>query len=110
MSSIDFTKLDKTLHEKGRLSIMTLLASRQTWSFHDLKSELAMSDGNLISHLRSLESAGHLAATKHPEKRKTTYRLTPSGRNAFSHYLGVLEQIIAAANHNKTNNTNTTSP
>ncbi len=96
MSSIDFTKLDKTIHEKGRLSIMTLLASRRGRSFQDLKAALAMSDGNLISHLRSLESAGHLSASKSIEQRKTTYHLTPSGREAFTHYLEVLEQIIAA--------------
>ena len=46
---IDFTKIDKTIHEKGRLSIMTLLASRMEWSFQDLKADLKMSDGNLIT-------------------------------------------------------------
>ncbi|MDB6076641.1 MAG: Transcriptional regulator, partial [Akkermansiaceae bacterium] len=56
---IDFSKLDKTIHEKGRLGIMTLLASRvEPWPFQDLKNELEMSDGNLITHLRTLEQAG----------------------------------------------------
>ncbi len=56
---IDFSKLDKVIHEKGRLSIMTLLASRnEPWPFQDLKGELQMSDGNLITHLRSLVKAG----------------------------------------------------
>ena len=42
----DFEKLDKTIHEKGRLGIMTLLATRPMWSFQDLKAELGLSDGN----------------------------------------------------------------
>ena len=57
---IDFDKIDKIIHEKGRLSIMTLLASRGSWSFQDLKDQLNMSDGNLITHLRSLQNAGYL--------------------------------------------------
>ena len=53
---IDFSQLDKLIHEKGRLSIMTLLASRvEPWAFQDLKTQLDMSDGNLITHLRTLE-------------------------------------------------------
>ena len=55
---IDFDKIDKIIHEKGRLSIMTLLASRGSWSFQDMKDQLKMSDGNLITHLRSLQKAG----------------------------------------------------
>ena len=54
----DFDKLDKLIHERGRLGIMTLLATRPSWSFQDLKSELKMSDGNLITHLRALHDAG----------------------------------------------------
>ena len=55
---IDFSQLDKLIHEKGRLSIMTLLASRtDPWAFQDLKTQLEMSDGNLITHLRTLEKA-----------------------------------------------------
>ena len=55
---IDFDKIDKIIHEKGRLSIMTLLASRGSWNFQDMKDQLKMSDGNLITHLRSLQNAG----------------------------------------------------
>ena len=57
----DFEKLDRTIHEKGRLGIMTLLATRTSWPFQDLKAELKMSDGNLISHLRTLHDAGFVA-------------------------------------------------
>ena len=95
---IDFGKLDKTIHEKGRLSIMTLLATRPSWSFQDLKSHLAMSDGNLITHLRVLHDAGHVAVTKEVlDRPQTSYSLTDKGRRSFQEYLLVLEQIVKAA-------------
>ena len=58
---IDFSKLDKLIHEKSRLSIMTLLAARKEWRFQDLKSELGMSDGNLVTHMRALYKAGYVS-------------------------------------------------
>src|SRR4051812_49149733 len=93
---LDFDKLDKTIHEKGRLGIMTLLAARPRWSFQDLKAELKMSDGNLVTHLRTLHDAGYVSVTKELAAARplTTYALTKKGRTAFSSYLGVLEQII----------------
>ncbi len=93
----DFHKLDKAIHEKGRLAIMTLLASRMRWSFQDLKTELKMSDGNLVSHLRTLHKLGFVAVTKEVlDRPQTSYALTTKGRAAFSDYLRVLEQIIKA--------------
>ena len=93
----DFDKLDKTIHEKGRLGIMTLLATRPSWSFQDLKAELKMSDGNLITHLRTLHEAGLVSVTKEIlDRPQTTYGLTAKGRTAFQEYLAVLEQIINA--------------
>lgn len=89
---VDFSKLNKVIHEKGRLSIMTLLASRSVWSFADLKSELSMSDGNLITHLRALDKAGFVSMEK--EGRQTHCQLTPEGTKSFENYLIVLEQII----------------
>ena len=92
---IDFDKLDKTIHEKGRLSIMTLLATRVEWSFQDLKGELQMSDGNLITHLRTLNNKGYVSILKNADgKRRTLYSLTPSGKTAFEEYLEVLEAIV----------------
>lgn len=94
---IDFTKLDKTIHEKARLGIMTLLASRaEPWPFQDLKAELEMSDGNLITHLRHLEQASYIAGEKFTGdgRPQTLYQLTPAGRKAFEDYLGILEQIL----------------
>jgi DNA-binding HxlR family transcriptional regulator len=92
---VDFSKLDKTIHEKARLSIMTLLAARAEWSFQDLKAELGMSDGNLITHLRALFNSGYVSMTKEVEKRpQTKYALTKKGRKAFEEYLEIIEQIV----------------
>ncbi len=94
---LDFDKLDKIIHEKGRLAIMTLLASRKSWSFQDLKTELKMSDGNLVTHMRSLHQRGYVAVTKAVlDRPQTTYALTEKGRKAFQDYLRVLEQIVKA--------------
>jgi len=76
---------------------MTLLASRVSWSFQDLKAELNMSDGNLVTHLRTLHKLGFVAVTKEVRNRpQTSYALTTKGRDAFSDYLHVLEQIVQA--------------
>ena len=76
-------------------SIMTLLATRMAWSFQDLKAELNMSDGNLITHLRTLHRLGLVAVTKEIRDRpQTSYALTAKGRAAFQEYLAVLEQIV----------------
>ncbi len=93
----DFEKLDKVIHEKGRLGIMTLLATRPSWTFQDLKAELKMSDGNLVTHLRTLHQAGYVAVTKEMlERPQTSYALTAKGRKSFQGYLAVLEQIVKA--------------
>ena len=94
---IDFSQLDRTIHEKGRLSIMTLLASRtNAWPFQDLKAQLDMSDGNLITHLRTLEKVNFIQAKKlsGEGRPQTLYALTSTGREAFMSYLAVLEQIL----------------
>lgn len=92
----DFDKIDKVIHEKGRLGIMTLLAARTGWTFQDLKAELKMSDGNLITHLRTLHNAGLVAVTREiRDRQQTSYSLTAKGQEAFQEYLTVLEQIVA---------------
>jgi DNA-binding HxlR family transcriptional regulator len=92
---LNFDKLDKAIHEKGRLAIMTLLATRVSWPFQDLKSELGMSDGNLVTHLRTLHKLGLVTMTKEVRNRpQTSYSLTGKGRAAFREYLKVLEQIV----------------
>src|SRR5579862_2724302 len=81
---LDFDKLDRTIHEKGRLGIMTLLATRPSWPFQDLKTELKMSDGNLVTHLRTLHAAGYVAITKEMlDRPQTSYSLTERGKQAF---------------------------
>ena len=95
---IDFSLLDKTIHEKGRLAIMSLLAARAGWAFQDMKVELKMSDGNLITHLRTLIKAGYVAETREmKERQQTSYALTRTGRKAFESYLTLLEGIVSAA-------------
>ena len=93
--TLDFDKIDKVIHERGRLAIMTLLATRVRWPFADLKSELKMSDGNLITHLRTLHQAGYVAVDQgnaRPSAHQLcAHRTRPAG---FHDYLALLEQII----------------
>jgi DNA-binding HxlR family transcriptional regulator len=94
----DFDRLDKLIHEKGRLAIMTLLAAKANWPFQDLKAQLKMSDGNLVSHLRSLHQAGYVAYRKEILIRpQTRYELTTKGRKAFENYLKTLEEMVKSA-------------
>ncbi len=95
---IDFDQLDKTIHEKSRLSIMTLLAGRGDWAFQDMKAELGMSDGNLITHLRTLGAAGFVQEMRDEtgNRPRTSYKLTPAGHKAFKSYIDVLESIVKA--------------
>lgn len=95
--TLDFDKLDRVIHERGRLGIMTLLATRARWSFADLKTELRMSDGNLVSHLRTLHATGYVAVIKEVlDRPQTSYALTERGRTAFRGYLDLLETIVKA--------------
>lgn len=101
---IDFSRLDPVIHEKGRLAIVSLLASRaRPWPFSELRDELGQSDGNLITHLRSLESAGYV---KHDKvsgngRPRTSYALTPAGASAFETYLALLAQLVASQSPGK---------
>ena len=95
MEMVDFSKLDRTIHEKARLAIMTFLATRTRWAFAELKTELQMSDGNLVTHLRTLHQAGYVAVTKEMlDRPQTTYSLTDRGRCAFKAYIKTLEEIV----------------
>ena len=95
---MDFDRLDKLIHEKGRLAIVTLLAARPEVPFQDLKAELKMSDGNLVSHLRTLHQAGYVSFTKEVlDRPQTRYALTEKGRAAFGRYIDLLEEIVRQA-------------
>ncbi len=74
---------------------MTLLATRTRWAFAELKTELQMSDGNLVTHLRTLHQAGYVAVTKEMlDRPQTNYSLTDRGRCAFKAYIKTLEEIV----------------
>lgn len=95
---IDFSQLDRVIHEKARLSIMTLLTTRSPRAFQDLKSELKMSDGNLITHLRTLTKEKYILETKSTatdsSRPCTSYEITQEGQKAFKAYLEILEAIV----------------
>lgn len=95
-----FEGLDRTLHEKARLSIMTSLADHPTGlSFTELRELCGLTDGNLSRHVQVLEGAGMVQVTKGFEGRRphTTCALTDEGRARFSDYLAVLEQVLSSA-------------
>jgi DNA-binding HxlR family transcriptional regulator len=72
-----------------------LLALRRSWSFQELKAELKMSDGNLITHMRTLHKLGLVSVTKEMRDRpQTSYALTAKGRKAFRDHIAMLEQIV----------------
>ena len=90
--------LDRFIHERMRLGIVSALAVNDHLSFNDLKKLLKTTDGNLSVHARKLEEAGYVSCEKYFEGRmpKTEYRLTPSGRRALERYLDHMEAIIQA--------------
>lgn len=88
--------LDRLIHERLRLGIISALAANESLSFSDLKSLMNTTDGNLSVHARKLEEAGYIACTKYFEGRlpKTEYKLTASGRRALENYLSHMEKLI----------------
>jgi DNA-binding MarR family transcriptional regulator len=91
-----FFQLDRVIHEKGRLTIMSMLAASPELSFTELRDGLGMTDGNLTTHIRTLQQSGYLSVTKSFQNNRplTTCALTASGRKAFTNYINLLEQII----------------
>lgn len=89
-------ELDRLIHERLRLGIVSALAVNSRLSFSDLKLILNTSDGNLSVHARKLEDAGYIACQKSFEGRipRTDYRLTPSGQQALKRYLDHMEALI----------------
>jgi DNA-binding HxlR family transcriptional regulator len=90
--------LDRLIHERMRLGIVSALAVNDTLTFNDLKKLLNTTDGNLSVHARKLEEARYIACTKYFDGRlpKTEYRLTPEGRRALERYLDHMEALIRA--------------
>ena len=91
--------LDRLIHERLRLGIVSALAVNERLTFNDLKRLLRTTDGNLSVHARKLEEAEYIACDKSFEGRipRTEYRITAAGRKAFEKYLAHMEAIIKAS-------------
>jgi DNA-binding HxlR family transcriptional regulator len=89
-------ELDRLIHERIRLGIVSALATNASLSFNDLKRILKTTDGNLSVHARKLEEAAYISCLKYFEGRvpRTEYRLTTPGRRALAHYLDQMEEWI----------------
>ena len=91
-------ELDRLIHERVRLGIVSALAVNDSLSFHDLKLLLGTTDGNLSVHARKLEEADYIACRKSFDGRmpRTDFTLTPAGREAFERYINHMEALIKA--------------
>ena len=91
--------LDRLIHERVRLAIVSALAVNDSLTFNDLKQLLNTTDGNLSVHARKLEEAQYVVCNKYFDGRmpKTEYKLTAAGRRALERYLGHMESVIRAA-------------
>ncbi|HEU5122890.1 MAG TPA: transcriptional regulator [Verrucomicrobiae bacterium] len=96
MNPTPFLQLDRVIHEKGRLAIMSMLAASPELAFTEMRDLLNMTDGNLTTHIRTLQEAGYVAIAKSYQNNRplTTCSLTPAGRKAFADYVNLLEQIV----------------
>jgi DNA-binding HxlR family transcriptional regulator len=92
------TDLDRLIHERVRLGIVSALAVNRSLTFNELKAMLKTTDGNLSVHARKLEEADYIVCTKSFDGRlpKTEYRLTGAGRKALERYLNHMEALIRA--------------
>ena len=91
-------KLDRLIHERLRLGILSALSVNETLTFNELKKLLETTDGNLSVHARKLEEAGYVACPKSFEGRmpRTEYRLAAAGKRALERYLDHMEALIQA--------------
>jgi DNA-binding MarR family transcriptional regulator len=92
-------ELDRLVHERLRLGILSALATGETLSFNDLKAVLGATDGNVSVHARKLEEAGYVSCTKGFDGRvpRTEYQITAEGQAALDRYLDHMEALIRAA-------------
>jgi DNA-binding HxlR family transcriptional regulator len=91
-------KLDRLIHERLRLGILSALSVNESLTFNELKKLLDTTDGNLSVHARKLEEAGYIGCTKSFEGRmpRTDYRLAAAGKRALERYLDHMEALIRA--------------
>ena len=96
-------ELDRLIHERMRLGILSALAVNQSLTFNDLKQLLKTTDGNLSVHARKLEEASYVSCSKYFDGRvpRTEYRLTRQGRQALERYLDDMEAFIRSMRHGK---------
>ena len=99
MNPESFQQLDKVIHEKSRMAMMSMLAASPQLSFTELRDTLNMTDGNVTTHIRTLQKAGYVAVAKSFQDNRplTTCALTAEGRNAFQGYVNLLEGIVQQA-------------
>ncbi len=97
-AAAESSSLDRLIHERTRLAIVSALAVNASLAFNELKQLLRVTDGNLSVHARKLEDAGYIGCTKSFAGRvpKTEYRLAPAGRRALEKYLDHMEALIRA--------------
>ena len=91
-----FPQLNRVIHEKGRLAIMSALAAAPELTFTELRDLLDMTDGNLTTHIRTLQQEGFVSVTKSYQNNRplTSCALTAAGRKAFAQYIDLLDQIV----------------
>ncbi|MEI8289259.1 MAG: transcriptional regulator [Verrucomicrobiota bacterium] len=91
-----FPQLNRVIHEKGRLAIMSALAAAPELTFTELRDLLDMTDGNLTTHIRTLQQEGFVSVAKSYQNNRplTSCALTPAGRKAFAQYIHLLDQIV----------------
>ena len=96
MNPEPYLQLDRLIHEKGRLGIMSMLAAAPDLSFTEMRDALGMTDGNLTTHIKALQQEGYVSVAKSYQNNRplTTCSLTATGRKAFAEYINLLEQIV----------------
>ena len=96
MNPEPFLQLDRVIHEKGWLAIMSMLAASPELAFTELRDALNMTDGNLTTHIRTLQESGYVSVSKSYANNRplTTCSLTTAGKKAFAGYIDLLEQIL----------------
>lgn len=97
-----FLQLNRVIHEKGRLAIMSALAASPELSFTELRDLLDMTDGNLTTHIRTLQQEGFVSVAKSYQNNRplTSCALTRTGRKAFAQYIDLLDQIVRQSKTN----------
>lgn len=96
MNTEPYLQLDRVIHEKGRLGIMSMLAASPELSFTEMRDALGMTDGNLTTHIKALQQEGYVSVAKSYQNRRplTTCALTATGRKTFAEYINLLEKIV----------------